>query len=257
MRQYVVDAFADKLFEGNPAAVCVMETPLPEALMQSIAMENNLSETAFAVREGDGYRLRWFTPGGEVDLCGHATLATAYTITHFVEPDRNTLLFHTLSGELRVSRQGDLYAMDFPSYVMTPVPVSDLMEQVIGVRPLEAWLARDLVCVLDDQRKVVEAAPNAKTAIELEGLLLHVTAKGTEFDCVSRSFGPKLRVEEDPVCGSGHCHIAPLWAEKLGKTDIVARQASKRGGTLYCTVAKDRTTLSGRAVLYATTDLHL
>lgn len=257
MRCYVVDAFADKIFEGNPAAVCIMDKWLPDALMQNIAMENNLSETAYAVKEGDGYRLRWFTPGGEIDLCGHATLATAYILMRFVEEGKNSLVFHTLSGDLGVVKKEDLYEIDFPSYALEQVPVTELMEQVIGVKPAEAWMARDLICVLDSEAEVANANLDLRKVLELDGLLLHVTAKGSEFDCVSRSFAPKLGVEEDPVCGSGHCHLAPLWAAKLGKTNIVARQASKRGGTLYCFVDGSRTKLAGKAELYSTADLHV
>ncbi|MDR1686680.1 MAG: PhzF family phenazine biosynthesis protein [Desulfovibrio sp.] len=140
---------------------------------------------------------------------------------------------------------------------MEQVAVTDLMEQVLGVRPLEVWKARDLVCVLDSEDKVFSAAPDLRKALELEGLLLHVTAKGSTFDCVSRTFAPKLAVEEDPVCGSGHCHIAPLWAEKLGTRSLVARQASKRGGTLYCGIYGDRIKVSGKAALYSTADLYI
>lgn len=257
MEYYVVDAFAEKLFEGNPAAVCVLEQWLPAELMQKIAMENNLSETAFAVKEGEDYRLRWFTPGDEVDLCGHATLATGYTIMNFVEPAATRVRFLTMSGQLTVTKNGDLYDMDFPAYRLEQAAVSRQMEQAIGARPLEAWLARDLVCVLENEELVYNAAVNLPRVLELEGMLLHITAKGSKYDCVSRSYGPKVNVDEDPVCGSGHCHIAPLWAEKLRKKDLVARQGSRRGGTLYCTVGDDRVKLSGSAVLYATAKLHL
>jgi PhzF family phenazine biosynthesis protein len=257
MRYYVVDAFADKIFEGNPAGICVMETWLPDELMQNIAMENNLSETAFAVKEGEGYRLRWFTPGGEIDLCGHATLATAYIIMRFSEPGLAKVSFDTLSGKLDVAKKDDLYELNFPAYSLQPVPVTALMEEVIGAKPLEAWMARDLVCVLDAEDKIFNAAPNLQKSLELDGLLLHLTARGSKFDCVSRSFAPKVGVDEDPVCGSGHCHIAPLWSKKLGKAALVARQASKRGGTLYCTVEDERIKLSGRAALYSIAELHI
>lgn len=257
MRYYVIDAFTETIFGGNPAAVFVLDAWLPEPLMQSIAIENNLSETAFTVREGNVYRLRWFTPGGEVDLCGHATLATAFAIVQFVEPARESIIFQTASGELRVVKNKDLYEMDFPSYAMKQVAVTDLMENVIGARPLEAWLGRDLVCILDNENSVMDAKPDLSRALELDGTLLHITARGKECDCVSRSFAPKLNVPEDPVCGSGHCHIAPLWGAKLNKNALVARQASKRGGTLYCTVNGERTVLAGKAVLYATGEAHL
>ncbi len=251
MRYYIVDAFSDKVFEGNPAAVCVMEEWLPDAVMQKIAMENNLSETAFAVKEGNRYHLRWFTPSEEIDLCGHATLATAYIITNFVEPDATSVQFDTLSGVLSVRKEDNLYELDFPSYELKPVAVSDAMAEALHCRPLEAYLGRDLLCVMENERQVIEANPDSNKLLELEGLLVHITAKGTEFDCVSRSFAPKLGVKEDPVCGSGHCHIIPFWSKRLNKRKLVARQASARGGTLYCEDKGDRVVLRGHAVLYA------
>lgn len=257
MRYYIVDAFAEHIFAGNPAAVCVLDAWPADELMQNIARENNLSETAFAVREGEFYHLRWFTPAAEIDLCGHATLAAGYTIMRFVEPQKTEILFHTQSGQLCVRKCGDLYEMDFPSYDLQPVAVSTQIEQAIGVRPLEAWLGRDFVCVLENEAQIYNAGIDLQQTQQLPGALLHITARGQDYDCVSRSFAPKLGVEEDPVCGSGHCHIAPLWAEKLHKQTLVARQASARGDTLYCTVDGDRTKLSGHAALYASGEIHL
>lgn len=257
MKYYVVDAFADKIFEGNPAGICVLDKWINDDLMLNIAKENNLSETAFTVKEGDSYRLRWFTPGGEIDLCGHATLATAFVLSNFVDKETENFSFITLSGELVVTKKDDLFEMDFPAYELKSVPVTDAMEDAIGYRPLEAWIGRDLVCVIDDEDKVINAKPDQNKILELDGLLLHITAKGSKFDCVSRSFAPKLDVKEDPVCGSGHCHIAPLWSEKLSKDELVARQASSRGGTLYCELIGDRVKLSGRAVLYASSELYI
>lgn len=255
MKQYIVDAFAEKLFEGNPAAVCVLEEWLPEELMLKITQENNLSETAFTVKKGNHYHLRWFTPGGEIDLCGHATLATAFVLMNYIDKDLKNVTFDTLSGELIVKREQLLYLMQFPSYTLTPVEVTQEMAEVIGFKPLEAYMGRDLVCVLSDEETVRLVQPDLEKAKELPGLLLHVTAAGQEFDCVSRSFAPKLGVSEDPVCGSCHCHIAPLWAQKLSKKTLVARQASKRGGTLQCTVAQDKVELAGQAILYAIGEL--
>ena len=255
MKCYVVDAFADHLFEGNPAAVCVLDTWLSDELMQLIAVENNLSETAFAVKNAGSYGLRWFTPGGEIDLCGHATLATAYVLMRFYEPTAGEISFQTKSGGLNVKRSGDRFEMDFPAYALSPVPVTEAMTAALGVRPLEAWMGRDLVCVLADERQVCDAAPNPELLLGLDGLLTHITARGSQYDCVSRSFAPKLNVAEDPVCGSGHCHIVPLWADKLRKTDLIARQASKRGGTLYCRRVGDRVKLAGKAVLYSEANL--
>lgn len=254
LKQYVVDAFTDKVFCGNPAAVCVMNEWLPDETLQSITIENNLSETAFAVKEGEGrYKLRWFTPGGEIDLCGHATLGTAYVLMTYFEQGMTEVVFGTLSGELTVVKKNDLFEMDFPAYELKEVPVTDEMEDAIGVRPLKAFLARDLVCVLENEDLVRESTPDmAKTLALPDGLLLHTTAKGSGgFDCVSRSFAPKLSVNEDPVCGSGHCHIIPYWVDLLGKNELVAYQASRRGGTLYCCQIGDRIKMSGKAVTYS------
>jgi predicted PhzF superfamily epimerase YddE/YHI9 len=256
MRQYIVDAFTDRVFAGNPAAVCVMDKWIEDGLMQAIAVENSISETAFAVREGDGYRLRWFTPGGEIDLCGHATLATAYVISRFYDPGAASILFTTMSGELPVTRVGDRFTLDFPAYDLTPVEVTDDMTEALGACPTEAYLGRDLLCVMPDARTVIEMNPGLDKAKRLDGLLLNVTAQGSDgVDCISRSFAPKLAVAEDPVCGSGHCHILPYWAKRLGKRDLVAYQASKRGGTIYGHVEGGQCALAGTAVLYSQADI--
>lgn len=257
MRQYVVDAFTDKLFGGNPAAVCVLNDWPSEELMMSVTRENNLSETAFVVGEGERYRLRWFTPGGEIDLCGHATLAAAYVLMNFYDPDTSQVHFDTLSGELVVRKNDDIYEMNFPGYHLKSVDVIDAMEQAIGVRPVEAWIGRDLVCVLATEEQVKTARPDMEKIKALDGLLLHLTAAGKEYDCVSRSFAPKLGVPEDPVCGSGHCHIVPLWAGKQEKNSLTAYQASRRGGTLYCHIEGERVYLAGKATLYSIAELQI
>lgn len=257
MKCYIVDAFTDKVFKGNPAAVCVLEQWLPDMLMQDIANENNLSETAFTVRNDDVYDLRWFTPGGEIDLCGHATLATAYVLMHFKEKDKSAVTFQTKSGLLNVKRKHDLYEIDMPAYQLESVPVTADMEEAIGFRPVEAWLGRDLVCVLEDEEQVRRAKPDEEKLKKLDGLLLQLTAKGKEYDCITRSFAPKLNVSEDPVCGSGHCHVIPLWADKLYKNDLCAFQASHRTGVLYCRQEKGRVLMAGKAVLYSIAELYL
>lgn len=257
MKQYVVDAFTDRIFAGNPAAVCVLDAPLPDELMSLVAKENNLSETAFAVKEGDRYHLRWFTPGGEVDLCGHATLATAFVILNYCEPQSEGVRFRTMSGELSVIRKGELYEMDFPAYSLERVEVTPQMTDAIGAEPLEAYMGRDLLCVFDDEEVIRNMKPDLEKLMSLDGLLLQVTAPGKDFDCVSRSFAPKLSIPEDPVCGSAHCHIVPYWAERLGKDDILAYQASARGGTLYCRMDGERVKLAGKAVLFAESELYI
>lgn len=256
MKQYVVDAFTEKVFGGNPAAVCVMNEWLSDEMMLNIAKENNLSETAYAVKEGTDYRLRWFTPGGEIDLCGHATLATAYVITRFYEPEAEEIRFQTRSGLLTIAKNGDLLEMDFPSYELKKVEVTDELAEAIGVRPLEAYIGRDLLCILPTEDDVRNAAPDMEKVKKLEGLLLQITAKGKEYDCVSRSYAPKVNIPEDPVCGSGHCHIVPYWANKEGKKTIVAYQASPRGGVLYCEYLGERLKMSGKAVLFSEAEIY-
>ena len=257
MKQYIVDAFTDKPFHGNPAAICILKDWLSENTMMDMTRENNLSETAFAVKEGDAYHLRWFTPGGEIDLCGHATLACAFVLLSFYEPEAKKIDFDTLSGRLTVTRSGDLFEMDFPAYELKPVAVTKAMTEALGAEPKEAYMGRDLLCVYDDAALIPTLTPDQEKVRALDGLLLHVTARGAEVDCVSRSFAPKCGVAEDPVCGSGHCHIIPYWARALHKEDIIAYQASRRGGTLYCRVNGDRVSLSGKACLYATSELNI
>ena len=257
IKQYVVDAFTDKVFKGNPAAVCILSVWIPDMLMQNIAKENNLSETAFTVKRENIYELRWFTPGGEIDLCGHATLGTAYVLFRFIEKDSGSISFQTKSGQLIVKKVNDLYEMDMPAYPLTEVPVTDEMELAIGFRPSEAWLGRDLVCVMADEQQVLQAMPNEERLKELDGLLLQLTAKGTTYDCVTRSFAPKLNVLEDPVCGSGHCHVIPLWANKIKKRELIAFQASKRSGVLYCRIENDRVILAGKAILYSKAEIYV
>ena len=256
LKQYIVDSFTDRVFYGNPAAVCVLDEKLPDKLLMSIANENSLSETAFAIKGNGGYNLRWMTPGGEIDLCGHATLATAFVLTKFYN-ERDEIYFDTLSGELVVRRNRDVYEMEFPAYPMKQIPVTNEMESAIGVRPIEAWVARDLVCILRDEEDVARYTPDYNRSLSLPGLLLHTTAQGIQSDYVIRSFAPKLKVMEDPVCGSGHCHTAPIWAQKLGKTSFEAYQASARGGKLQCRLADKKVYLSGKAVIYSEAEIYI
>ena len=258
MKQYVVDAFTDKVFAGNPAAVCVMDKWLDDELMQKIAIENNLSETAFCVKDGGSYRLRWFTPGGEVELCGHATLATAYVILNFVEPDSTVVGFDTLSGRLTVEKQGDMLSMDFPAFRLEPLPVSDELTAALGgVKPLEAYMDADILCVLESEAQVRAVQPDQELIKRLDGVCFHITAKGESFDCVTRSFAPKCNVAEDPVCGRGHCHVIPYWAKTLGRSEFTAYQASKRGGVLYAKLEGERVILAGKAALFSEAEIHI
>ncbi|MCD8340464.1 MAG: PhzF family phenazine biosynthesis protein [Burkholderiales bacterium] len=257
LSQFTIDAFADQVFKGNPASVCFLQKWLPDTLLQNIAQENNQSETAFVVEIDHQYHLRWFSPAGEIDICGHGTLAAAYALFRFVEQHRQSIRFQTKSGPLVVVRVEDMIAIDLPSFALTQVPVTDEMEKAIGFRPVEAWLGRDLVCVMEDTPEVMQANPEPDKVKSLDGELLHVTAKGTKYDCVTRSFGPEPGLVEDPVCGSGHCHVIPLWSKKLNKSDLVALQASKRTGILSCRTKGDRVYIAGKASLYAESRLFI
>jgi PhzF family phenazine biosynthesis protein len=249
-----VDAFADRPFTGNPAAVCPLEQWLPEATMQAVAAENNLSETAFFVRRSDGeYDLRWFTPRSEVDLCGHATLASAWIVTRELEPARTRVVFHTRSGPLAVTRAGDELSMALPARPPHTVEEPAALASALGVTPVSTVRARDLVAVYARAEDVRALRPDM-TAIEaLEGeFAVCVTAPGTgadaDVDFVSRFFAPAKGVPEDPVTGSSHATLVPYWAARLGKKVLRARQTSARGGELRCQLEGERVVLTGRAV---------
>ena len=256
VKQYIVDAFTSKPFSGNPAAVCVMENWPSGEFMMKLAMENNLSETAFIVKEAAGYHLRWFTPATEVELCGHATLASSFVILNFYEPDSEMVQFNTLSGILTIRRKDNLFEMNFPTYELREIPVTDAMERAFGVRPIKAVLGLDLVCIFESEDQVRTMQPDQALLTQIDGRIQNATARGKETDCVSRSFCPKLGIAEDPVCGSAHCQIADYWSKELGKKQIYAYQASKRGGYLYCRPEENnRITISGDAALVAVTEI--
>ena len=258
MKQYIVDAFTKRVFHGNPAAVCVMEAWLSDELMQQIAIENNLSETAFMVREGERYHIRWFTPGAEVNLCGHATLATSFVLTRFFDPQAEELVFTSLSGELRVRKADELLELDFPSRMPRPVPFTTQMRQLVHGLPAQAYVDRDLILVLEDEQSVRDYIPDYAAISALEGELgLFITAPSRSYDFVSRTFFPKLKINEDPVCGSAHCNLIPYWAKRLGKTKMTAYQASPRGGVLYCEDRGDRVRIGGHAVLYSEAEIRV
>ena len=259
MKQFIVDAFTDHVFAGNQAAICILEKWPSDEIMLNITKENNFSETAFAVKETeDKYHLRWFTPKAEIDLCGHATLATGYVILEHYNINIASVTFKTLSGDLIVRQKGDLYEMDFPAYKFTRVEVTDAMEEALGVRPIDAVLSRDLLMILDSEDDVKKIKPNLEKLSKLDGLIQAVTAKGSDYDCVSRVFAPKCSISEDPVTGSTHCLIVPYWAEKLHKNKLTAFQASARTGVLYCELACDgscRVKISGKAALYSISEI--
>ena len=255
MKQYVVDAFTDKIFSGNPAAVCILDKWISDELMQNIATENNLSETAFAVKVDDYYQLRWFTPAGEIDFCGHATLGTAYVINRFYEIGTENIKFKTKVGDLLVSVNNDIFEMNFSAYSLNEIPVTDDMIKAIGVKPTSAFIDRDLMLVVESENDVENLKIDIEYLRKLDGLCIAVTAKSKKYDCVSRVFAPELSVPEDPVTGSTHCMIIPYWAKILNKDKIVAYQASSRGGILYSKIENNRVKIAGKAVLYSISEI--
>jgi PhzF family phenazine biosynthesis protein len=250
IKQYQVDAFASRAFEGNPAAVCPLETWLDDALLQAIAEENNLSETAFFVPSEKGFKLRWFTPLQEVDLCGHATLATAHVIFEILGCSKQVITFETRSGELFVERKGELLEMNFPASPPLSCEYSEILAEGLGQRPLEQLAADDYLALFDSEATIRAITPNQAILARLDLRGVIVTAPGSDVDFVSRFFAPKFGVPEDPVTGSAHCTLAPYWANKLGSNILTARQVSRRGGNIMCEVKTDRVYLAGAAVTY-------
>ena len=248
LRMVQVDAFTDRLFAGNPAAVVLLEDELADPVMLRIAAENNLSETAFVRRDGDVWSLRWFTP--EVDLCGHATLATSYVLFRDGLATGETIRFRTRSGELRVGREGDLLAMDFPAWPPEPRPHDESLAAGLGAAPVEVLAARDVVAVFESEEDVAGLHPDMDRLRSVDAIGVIATAPGRSADFVSRFFAPKVGVPEDPVTGSAHCTLVPFWADRLGKTTLHARQISRRGGDLYCDHLGERVLLRGHAVEY-------
>jgi PhzF family phenazine biosynthesis protein len=255
LRQYQVDAFATRAFEGNPAAVCPLETWPDDGLLQAIAEENNLSETAFFVPTEKGFKLRWFTPVKEVDLCGHATLAAAHVIFEKLGYDQPVIAFETRSGDLFVKRKGQQLEMDFPACPPVPCVLSETLAKGLGQRPIEVLAADDYIAVFDSEAAIRAITPDQVLLghLDLRGVI--VTAPGSDVDFVSRFFAPKFGIPEDPVTGSAHCALAPYWAKRLGKNVLTARQVSRRGGNIGCELKTDRVILSGSAVTVMETSI--
>jgi PhzF family phenazine biosynthesis protein len=250
LRMYQVDAFTGKVFSGNPAAVCPLERWLDEAVMQSIAAENNLSETAFFVREGSGYEIRWFTPLQEVDLCGHATLASGFVVFHHIDPAAPAVTFGSKSGRLAVTRDGDKLCLDFPSWAPAPCARPPAIDQALGRAPREVLRGQDYVAVYEREEEVRALAPRMDQVAAIDTLGVIATAPGTSADFVSRFFAPRAGVPEDPVTGRAHCTLTPYWSARLGKKKLCALQVSRRGGELWCEDRGARVSICGRAVQY-------
>lgn len=254
---YEVSAFTSHPFGGNPAGVCPLDSWLPDATLQGIAANNNLAETAFFVPRKTDFELRWFTPTTEIDLCGHATLAAAFVL--FTESGRpaETIHFHTRSGALAVSLEGDRLALDFPARPAQPCAAPDALIRGLGANPVEVFKARDYLAVFASEAEVRALNPDFVTLQTLDCLGIIVTAPGEDCDFVSRFFAPGAGVNEDPATGSAHCTLIPHWSKHLGKTKLYARQISARGGEFFCDLAGDRVHIAGRAVLYLKGELKI
>lgn len=256
---YQVDAFTNKLFGGNPAAIVPLKEWLPAPEMQKIAVENNLAETAFFIAEGDNFELRWFTPEYEIDLCGHATLATAHILYTELGYNKETIHFHTLkAGTLTVSKTADLYTLDFPSRPATNCEVPNgLIEALGGKTPIATLSARDRMLVYETEADVLALKPDFAALAKIDDMGVIATAKGDHSDFVSRFFIPSAGINEDPVTGSTHCNLIPYWAEKLGKNKLHAFQVSARRGELWCELKGDRVLMSGNAVTYLKGEIYI
>jgi len=258
MQYHIIDVFTDKLFGGNPAGVCLLDAWLPDDVLQSIAAENNLSETAFLVKRDGYYDLRWFTPAIEVDLCGHATMASAFVLFEEAEKAAFDIKFETMSGALSVSREDDLLYLDFPSRPVAPCPMYPTFEKAFGIKPSAAYKAADFLILVDSEETLRSIRPDfqilkqikAEAGIDNDSFGIIVTAKGSDCDFASRFFVPNAGVDEDPVTGRAHCSLIPYWYGKLGKRLMTARQLSNRGGMLFCEERGERVRIGGRAVRY-------
>jgi PhzF family phenazine biosynthesis protein len=254
---YQVDAFTSKLFGGNPAAICPLEQWLPDDVMQKLAVENNLSETAFFVKEEEGFHLRWFTPEYEIDLCGHATLATAYVIFNQLDYGSGIIKFKSKSGVLEVTKKGDLIELNFPSRMPQDCEVPEALLKGINFPPVKVLKSRDYFLVYEDESIVQQIIPDFNYLNQLDVVGVIVTAASKEVDFVSRFFVPNSVIGEDPVTGSAHCNLIPYWSKELNKTRLTARQISAREGELFCEDKGDRVTMAGNAVLYLKGEFYL
>jgi PhzF family phenazine biosynthesis protein len=247
---YELDAFTSRVFHGNPAAVCPLFAWLPDDTLQGIAAENNLSETAFFVADKSGYEIRWFTPKQEVDLCGHATLASAHVILNLLRPGTESVKFQSKSGVLKVVRAGELLSLDFPTRSPKACPPPHGLIEALGKTPARTLVSRDVMAVFADEDEVRSLDPNFDKLGAVNAFAVIATAPGNDVDFVSRFFAPRAGIAEDPVTGSSHCTLIPYWAKRLGKKRLRALQVSPRGGELYCELRGERVSIAGRAVLY-------
>lgn len=257
--QYQVDAFSNRVFQGNPAAVCPLDEWLDDALMQSIAAENNLAETAFFITQGDHYAIRWFTPTSEVALCGHATLASAFVLFDQLDVEADQVAFDSMSGVLTVTRKGSLLEMDFPSEVPSVVDAPNGLVKALGSAVIECAFNQDYIVVLESEKAVSQLSPDLALLAEIEcrGVIVTALSNSESNDFVCRFFGPRIGIDEDPVTGSAFTKLVPFWSERLNKTNFKARQVSQRGGDVSCRLEGQRVKISGSAVMFAKSEIYI
>jgi len=254
---YQIDAFANKPFEGNPAAVVPLDSWLPNGVMQAIAEENNLAETAFFVREGNAFNIRWFTPCKEVNLCGHATLAVAFVLFEILGYRENVINFDSLSGKLSVCRKDDLLTLNFPSQIPVSCEIPEDLIKGLGMKPLECLKNEDYIAVFNCEEDIAKITPDHKYLKRLDLRGVAVTSVSHEYDYVARFFAPKYAIPEDPVTGSAYTQLTPYWSSKMSKNKFTVKQISERGGELFCELKGDRVSISGKAVLYLKGEIEL
>ena len=265
MQYHIIDVFTDKLFGGNPAGVCLLDKWLPDDVLQNIASENNLSETAFLVKQDGYYDLRWFTPTFEVDLCGHATVASAFVLFEEVEKSAAKIKFKTISGMMAVTQEDNLLYLDFPSRPVTPCPMYRIFEKAFSIEPIAVYKAVDFLVLFDSEETLQSINPDfsvlkqikTEAGLDNDSFGIIVTAKGIDYDFISRFFAPNAGIDEDPVTGRAHCSLIPFWSEKLNKKAMTAKQLSKRGGILYCEDCGEHVKIGGRAVRYLCGEIEL
>lgn len=250
IKMYQVDAFTSKVFGGNPAAVCPLEKWLADEILQKIANENNLSETAFFIKTENGFHIRWFTPTSEVDLCGHATLASSYVLFNILNYKQDKINFISRSGNLTVTKENDLISLNFPSRNPKKIELNPLLSDALKSDPKEVYFDKSIICVFETESQIRKLKPSIKDFLKLQTHGVIITAPGDDVDFVSRFFAPDVGIDEDPVTGYAHTLLIPLWAEKLNKNKLSALQVSNRGGELFCENLSGRVKISGRAILY-------
>ncbi|STQ90276.1 PhzF family phenazine biosynthesis protein [Iodobacter fluviatilis] len=251
IRYFHVDSFTNEIFHGNPAGVCILPKWLPDKIMCQIARENALPETAFVVKENETYHIKWFTPDIEMDLCGHATLAAAFVVNKFID-SINTIIFQSISGELKAVIDNDLISLSFPKRTPIAASAPDILLKSVNIKPAEIYKSRDYIFIYDSEKQIrdIKVDLDVFNQINLDPGGLCVTAKGDNSDFVSRYFTPQSTILEDPVTGSSHCSLIPLWSNKMGKNELIAMQLSERGGKLICKKEADHVVIAGNAVIY-------